>query len=52
MMHGHLNVKLVYVVDKFNRKYEISTIPISNTVYRIWHSHSAVEDKLELKTKG
>ena len=50
-MHGHVNVRLVYAVDKVNRKYEISTIPMSNTVYRIRHSHIAVEDKLKLKTK-
>jgi len=50
-MHGHLNVKLFYAVDKVNRKYEISTIPIFNTVYRIRHSHNVVEDELELKTK-
>ena len=41
---------LVYAVDKVNRKYEILTIHIYNTVYRIWRSHNVMEDKLDLKT--
>jgi hypothetical protein len=41
---------LVYAVDKVNRKYEISTIHISNTAYRLRHSHNVLEDKMEMKT--
>ena len=35
---------LVYAADKVNRMYEISTIHISNTEYRIRHTHKIVEE--------